>query len=122
MVINTEFDGLISDDIALEDAPNKEAVVKALGESENIYKAYLYMKRMFGSSPVMPVEHDFTSSDGQTDFFIPGVQSPYVVVFTEGVKEKSSSYTVLVDTSGTTVRFASPKQEGRWVNILTFAA
>ena len=48
--ITTEFDSAITDDIVMEESENKEEMTKLLGDSENVLKATLYLKKLFDSN------------------------------------------------------------------------
>jgi len=52
MVVETPFDNPIGNDIVLEETDNSEEFKKLLQNSENIIKAFLYLKKIFEySSP-----------------------------------------------------------------------
>ena len=49
--INTEFDQVLEEDVLLEQIDGKEpAVATTLKNSENIYKSFMYIKKMYSGS------------------------------------------------------------------------
>ncbi len=46
MLVQTEFDGLLVDDILLEESEQTQIYEKTLKNSENIIKSYIYMKKL----------------------------------------------------------------------------
>ncbi len=53
MVISTEFDGLLEEDVTLEETEQTPEYSDILKNSENLMKSFLYMKKMFNSSPLL---------------------------------------------------------------------
>ena len=51
-VIQTEFDGILAEDIILEETDSVEETKDILAHAENIYKANLYLREMFTQAPV----------------------------------------------------------------------
>jgi hypothetical protein len=72
------------------------------------------------NSPTDPVEHDYTATSGQTAFVISGKVLTYVGVFVNGVKIKSSNYTISDDGTDTTVTFSSGLNANDWVQLLEY--
>lgn len=50
MVIETEFDGLLEDDVIFEETDQQLDLAETLKNSENIMKAFLYIKKIVDSS------------------------------------------------------------------------
>ena len=67
-----------------------------------------------------PIEHDYTSTAGQTDFSIVGVALTYLGVFVNGIKRRSSDYTITDDGSDTTVTFSVGLNSNDWVQLLEY--
>jgi hypothetical protein len=67
-----------------------------------------------------PIEHDYTATAGQTAFVISGKVLTYVGVFVNGVKIKSSNYTISDDGTDTTVTFGSGLNANDWVQLLEY--
>jgi hypothetical protein len=67
-----------------------------------------------------PIEHDYTATSGQTAFVISGKVLTYVGVFVNGVKIKSSNYTISDDGTDTTVTFGSGLNANDWVQLLEY--
>jgi hypothetical protein len=72
------------------------------------------------NSQTDPVEHDYTATSGQTAFVISGKVLTYVGVFVNGVKIKSSNYTISDDGTDTTVTFGSGLNANDWVQLLEY--
>jgi len=51
-VIDTKFDNILENDIALEHSKGVETIKDTLKNSENILKSFMYLKEMFSSAPV----------------------------------------------------------------------
>ncbi len=71
MVIQTEFDGLLEEDIILEETDNAVDYASILKNSENIMKSFLYLQKvMGGASPfvnaVLKVSTVNTSAESTT--------------------------------------------------------
>jgi hypothetical protein len=120
MIIETPFDKPIEEDIAFEDIQNAKDLADVLKESENLYKAYLYMKKLFAGGELAPKEFDFVSVEGQREFKVVGLFFTYAAVFTEGVKERSTAFEVKNVSDGTVISFYDPKPEGLWINIQVY--
>jgi len=67
-----------------------------------------------------PEEFDFTADDGQTDFIISGAVHTYLGVFKNGIKVKSSDFTLSDDGTDTTVSFADGCAENDWIQLLVY--
>jgi hypothetical protein len=52
MIVETEFDGTLEEDVILEEVDDVMNAINILKNAENIYKANLYLKEMFTSAPV----------------------------------------------------------------------
>lgn len=50
MVIETEFDGLLEDDVIFEETDQQVDLAETLKSSENILKAFMYIKKIVDSS------------------------------------------------------------------------
>jgi len=50
-VVETEFDGILEEDVILEEVENGMAAAEILKNAENIYKANLYLRELFTSAP-----------------------------------------------------------------------
>lgn len=50
MVVETEFDGLLEDDIILEETDETSSYEEVLKNTENLLKSYLYIKKIVNSS------------------------------------------------------------------------
>ena len=50
MLIETEFDGLLEDDIVLEETNQVSSYEEILKNSENLIKSYLYLKKLMNAS------------------------------------------------------------------------
>lgn len=121
MVIKTEFDNPLEEDVVFEETDQTSDVEDILKNSENLMKAFLYMRKMFSSSVTNPTEFDYVSSDGQRDFTVNGHFFSYAMVFTEGVKELESSFEIVRDNNGSTISFADAKSEGLRITIVIFS-
>ncbi len=53
MVIQTEFDGLLEEDIAFEETDQTLSTQDVLKNAENIIKATMYLRKLAGMSPIM---------------------------------------------------------------------
>jgi hypothetical protein len=53
MIINTDFDNPLEEDIVFEETEQTQEYSELLKNSENILKATLYLKKIAGMSPVM---------------------------------------------------------------------
>lgn len=51
-IVETEFDGILEEDVILEEVEGSEETAAILKHSENIYKANLYLRELFTSAPV----------------------------------------------------------------------
>ena len=50
MVIPTEFDDILENDLILEETEQSEKYADVLKNSENIFKSFLYLKKLMGAS------------------------------------------------------------------------
>ena len=50
MVIETEFDGILEDDVIFEETDQQQDMAETLKNSENILKAFMYIKKIVDSS------------------------------------------------------------------------
>jgi len=67
-----------------------------------------------------PQELDYTAEDGQTDFVIAGAIHSYLGVFKNGIKVKTSDFTLSDDGTDTTVSFADGCNENDWIQLLVY--
>ena len=51
-VVETEFDGILAEDIILEEVDGDAETKAILAHAENIYKANLYLRELFTQAPV----------------------------------------------------------------------
>lgn len=49
--MKTPFDNPLEEDVILEDGPNVQDISNLLKNSENIFKAFLYLKELFSAEP-----------------------------------------------------------------------
>jgi hypothetical protein len=120
MIIETPFDKPLEEDVAFEDVQSVKDLADILKESENLYKAYLYMKKLFAGGELAPKEYDFVATQDQRDFKIPGLFFTYAAVFTEGVKERATAFEIKNVSDGTLISFYDPKPSGVWINIQVY--
>ena len=50
-IIETEFDGILEEDVILEEVDSGMAAAEILKNAENIFKANLYLRELFTSAP-----------------------------------------------------------------------
>jgi hypothetical protein len=62
-------------------------------------------------------KYDFTASASQTDFTVNNQIFTEARVYTNGIREKDSTYTISTSSSNTTVSFDSGKNSGDWIMI-----
>lgn len=67
-----------------------------------------------------PVEHDFDATAGQTAFTITGKVLTYVGVFVNGIKRRSTDYTISDNGTDTTVTFGTGLNTNDWVQLLEY--
>ena len=53
MIVQTEFDGLLEEDVIFEETDQVLEYQDILKNSENLLKSFLYMKKMFNSTPLL---------------------------------------------------------------------
>lgn len=53
MIVNTEFDGILEEDVIFEETDESPSFKEILKNSENLLKSFLYMKKMFNTSPML---------------------------------------------------------------------
>jgi len=53
MLIETEFDGLLEEDVIFEETDQSPGFVEIMKNSENLLKSFLYLKKMFNTTPLL---------------------------------------------------------------------
>ena len=119
MLIKTDFDNPLEEDIAFEDSGNTQSLEEVLKNSENILKSFLYLRRMFADTIFVDfVEYDKYFEEGQTEFTIEGIVFDKALIFIEGIKVNKSEYTLQEYLGNTIIKFLSPRSAGAWLNIV----
>ncbi len=121
MLIETDFDSPLENDIVFEETDETQGFEDILKNSENMYKAVLYLRRMFSnaSSPSI-VEIDRTFEDGQVEFVVQNEIFYSALIFIEGIKVKQSEYTIENYINDTVITFTNTRAAGSWLNIVIF--
>jgi len=99
-----------------------------LGEiAVNTFNGKMFIKKDDGTESIVEIgagggsqelkTYDFTSSAGQTDFIVTGLVFSKASVYSSGIRDKESTYTITDDGTDTTVSFDSGKSDGTWVLI-----
>jgi len=67
--------------------------------------------------PYSVTENDFTATAGQTAFTVSSVVFSYARVYTNGIRDKSNTFSISDNGTDTTVTFTTGKNSGDWVLI-----
>jgi hypothetical protein len=94
----------------------------------NTYDGKIFIKKSDGTNESIvdvsatpdPIEHDYTATSGQTAFVISGKVLTYVGVLLNGIKIKSTDYTISDDGTDTTVTFSNGLNANDWVQLLEY--
>jgi len=90
--IKTRFDNPLEEDVAFEQTKNQQGISDLLKNTENIYKAFLYMKEMFSSAPVFNKIVNITYIDNATDEDISIDEKANLLTFKNNNKDISEIY------------------------------
>jgi len=90
--IKTRFDSPLEEDVTFEQTENQQEISDLLKNTENIYKAFLYMKEMFSSAPVFNKIVNITYVDDVTDEDISINEEANLLTFKNNNKDTSEIY------------------------------
>ena len=92
-VINTQFDDPLNEEVELEQTKSFASYEDLLGNAENIYKSFLFLKKMFSSSPVFNRILKISKLDGSDTSPIE-VEDETNVVIVKNLSENNISVTI----------------------------
>ncbi len=81
MVIETEFDGLLEEDVIFEETEQSAFTEDVLKNAENIIKATMYLRKLAGMSPIMnKLVKVSTVEDSELTAFYPDPEANLILV------------------------------------------
>lgn len=90
MVVKTDFDNILEDDVVFEETDETLEYSDILKNSENLMKSFLYMKKMFNSTPLLSeVIHIETVEYSQNTEYTPKANSNMIMI--KNVSDVNSS-------------------------------
>ena len=92
MVVKTNFDNPLEEDVALEQTKNTKTVEETLKDAENIFKGFLYLKDMFSSAPIFNKVIKINYFDGVQNEIVPIEKDTNFIVFKNNKKEETEIY------------------------------
>jgi len=92
-VINTPFDDVLNEEVELEQTKSFTSYEDLLGNAENIYKSFLFLKKMFSSSPVFNRILKISKLDGSDNSPIK-IEDETNVVIIKNLSESNISVTI----------------------------
>jgi hypothetical protein len=90
MLINTEFDNPLEEDIVFEETDETPSFEDILKNSENLIKSFLYLKKMFSSAPELNTVYSFQTIE-TIELAEIDIAEDTNVIMVKNVKDSNSS-------------------------------
>ena len=95
MVLETDFDGLLEEDVIFEETAQTMEYADILKNSENMFKSFLYLKKLFNSTPLLtkiikietvdyPEETEYSLSPDTNTLMVKNVDNVNGSLFVDG--------------------------------------